>query len=94
MERGVEMVENIGRAILYITLERHLLFVSDFEAFNRTRYGQISPRALLPLPGTERGVDIVENIRRAKTRKKLRISKLSRIRNSIIRTRDKNVRDY
>jgi hypothetical protein len=47
------------------TLEKYLLFVNNFEAFNRTKYGQISPRALLPLPGTERGVDIVKNIRRA-----------------------------
>jgi hypothetical protein len=30
---------------------------------------------LFPLPGTERGVDMVENIRRAKTRKKLKTSK-------------------
>jgi hypothetical protein len=40
------------------------LFAGDFELFNRIKYGQISPRALLPLPGTERGVEVVENIGR------------------------------
>jgi hypothetical protein len=61
--------------IPHTILEGHLLFVGDFEAFDRTMYGQISPRALLPPPGTERGVDMVENVRRAKTRKKPRTSK-------------------
>jgi hypothetical protein len=53
------------------------LFVGDFVAFGRTtvRYGQSSARALLPPPGTERGVDVVENVGRAKTRKKPRTSK-------------------
>jgi hypothetical protein len=49
--------------------------VGDFEAFNCIKYGQISPRAFLSLPGTERGVDMVENMRRTKTQKKLRTSK-------------------
>jgi hypothetical protein len=49
------------------------LFVGDFEAFNRTRYGQISPRALLPPPGTERGVDVVENIEKAKDPEKVKV---------------------
>jgi hypothetical protein len=72
----VDVVENVGRGAEWIwsriweiphtTLEGHSLFVGDFEAFDRTRYGQISPRALLPPPGTERGVDVVENVGRAK----------------------------
>jgi hypothetical protein len=81
----VDVVENVGRSaewiwsriweILHTTLEGYSLFVGNFEAFDRTKYGQISPRALLPPPGTERGVDVVENMGRAKTRKKPRTSK-------------------
>jgi hypothetical protein len=102
--------------IPHTILEGHSLFVGDFKAFDRTRYGQISPRAsppstrdgarngygreyeksytshlkgthyswvtsrhltildtvksllapLFPPPGTERGVDMIENMGRAK----------------------------